>query len=84
VRSVALALLVACGSTTAKSTSDWHGDLAALVTELGKHPNKSVETAWRGAARDLDAQLDKLDDAHALILARDGSGALNLETVDLP
>jgi len=29
-------------------------------------------------------QLDKLDDSHALILVRNDSGALNLETVDLP
>jgi len=29
-------------------------------------------------------QLDKLDDSHALILVRTESGALNLETIDLP
>ena len=29
-------------------------------------------------------QMDKLDDSHAVILVQDRSGALNLETVDLP
>jgi hypothetical protein len=29
-------------------------------------------------------QMDKLDDSHALLLVQDQSGALNLETVDLP